>query len=140
MPEDWKLLDQEVAAAFNDGSVLRADRATLDRWLVGLTGRTHTYELDQQPMLRRLDVLRHLTSVRLSEESAARRDEQQASASAELRRHNRATRWIAVVSIIIAAVFGALGYLKHCPEPRSIEVPSPAPSPISSPSPPQERS
>ncbi len=41
--DDWKSIDSEVTAAFEDGSVLHADRATLDRWLVALTGRTHTY-------------------------------------------------------------------------------------------------
>ena len=104
MPEEWKLIDQEVQTAFENGSVLRADRAMLDRWLVALTGRTHTYERDQQPMERRLEVLRHLVSVRLVEESQRRRDAQQASSSEAMQRHNFWTRWISIGALIVAAL------------------------------------
>jgi hypothetical protein len=38
------------------------------------------HERDQEPMQRRLEVLRHLTSVRLAEESERRRDQQQVGA------------------------------------------------------------
>jgi hypothetical protein len=134
MPEEWKLIDQKVQAAFEDGSVLRADRVTLDRWLVALTGRSHTYEKDQLPMQRRLEVLRHLTSVRLAEESQERRDQQEASAAAEIRRHNRTTRWIAVAGIIIAALSAVLNYLKPSPALDRAAIPSPPPSPIAAPS------
>jgi hypothetical protein len=93
----WKLVDQEVQQAFDNGKVLSADRATLDRWLVSLTGRTYEFERDQPPMERRLEVLRHLTAVKLAEES----DKAQ-------RKHNIATRWIAVAGIIITAVAAIL--------------------------------
>jgi hypothetical protein len=53
MDDHWKVVDQEVEQAFDNGEVLRADRATLDRWLASLTGRTYECERDQKPMERR---------------------------------------------------------------------------------------
>src|SRR5579884_4107344 len=65
---------------------------------------THIYEKDQQPMQRRLEVLRHLTSVRLAEESNARRDQQAAAAAAAMQRHNFWTRWISIAALVVAAL------------------------------------
>src|SRR5947207_5508191 len=111
--DDWKLIDHQVQTAFEDSSVLHVDRATLDRWLITLTGRTHTYERDQAPMLRRLEVLRHLTSVRLAEESQLRRDTQQAAASEAMQRHNFWTRWISIGALIVAALAVWVNWWTH---------------------------
>ena len=138
--KDWKDIDKEVQLAFESGEVLRADRATLDGWLVSLTGRTYEYERDQQPMQRRLEVLRHLTAVRLSEESAQRRDAQQARSSESQRRHNNATRWIAVIGIMVSAAAAVLNYLKPPAKPLeqipvSLAHPVQISAPLSTPAP-----
>jgi hypothetical protein len=75
--------------------------------MVGLCLGTHVMMCDQEPMMRRLEAIKHLVAVRLTEESERRRQEQQFAASLIMSRHNRITRWIAVVGIMIAA-FSAL--------------------------------
>lgn len=105
--EDWKTIDQAVQTAFSDWSILTTDRATLEKWMVGLCLGTHIMERDQEPMMRRLEAIQHLVAVRLAQESEQRREEQQEAASAAMRRHNKITRWIAVGGITVAA-FSAL--------------------------------
>src|SRR4051812_20062962 len=97
---DWQKIDKELQEAFEKEQVLNADRATLERWLVSLTGRSHQTELDNEKMFRRLDVVRHLVATRLTEEAEKRRDEQQARSAEKQNRHNRLTRWIAVAGIV----------------------------------------
>lgn len=132
--KDWKDIDKKVEKAFDNGEVLRADRATLDIWLVSLSGRAHEMMREQTPMLQRMEVLRHLTAVRLEEESQQRRDAQLANSSAAMQRHNKATRWIAVIGIAVSAVAAVLNWLKEPqPAPQSFVVavqPPRAASPI----------
>lgn len=112
MNPDWKAIAKEVEAAFADGSVLLKDRQTLERWMVALCVGSHESMLDQEPMLRRLDSIKHLVAVRLAEEADRRRDEAQSRSSAAMQRHNFFTRWIAVAGIVITAIIALANYLK----------------------------
>ena len=100
-PPDWKTIADEVEAAFADGSVLNKDRKTLESWMVSLSIGTHKFSIDQEPMIRRLNVLKHLVSVRLTEEAEERREEQSNLSEDRMLAHNRVTRWIAIAAIVI---------------------------------------
>ena len=110
--DDWKQIDAEVAQAFKSGAVLTESRKTLERSIAALCGRTYEFEREQQPMLQRLEVIKHLVVVRLAEESEKRRDDQAAVSSQKMQRHNFLTRWIAVIGIIISAVAAVANWLK----------------------------
>jgi hypothetical protein len=137
--EPWQIIDTEVARAFETGEILSASRKKLESWLAALSGQSYQYMTRQTPMLQRLEVIKHLVSVRLTEESQQRRDAQAAEASKEMRRHNRLTRWLAVAGILVTAAVAIANHFWPPPvispsaptsaiaKPMSLPSPSPAP-------------
>ena len=57
----------EANLAFKDGSVLEADRRTLERWLVALCDVTPPADEIQKWNLRRVDAIKYLLHVRVTE-------------------------------------------------------------------------